>query len=53
MNGVNMIRRGGSDFNQRESLYALRTERLLNHATTLHNLHFLEVRAKLTFRCFH
>ena len=53
MDGVNRSRRGGSDFNQREPLNALSTKRLLNHATALHDSHFLEVRAKLAFRCFH
>jgi hypothetical protein len=53
MDGVNSNRRGGSDFNHREPLDAFSTKRLLNHATTLHDSHFLEVRAKLAFRCFH
>ncbi len=53
MDGVNRNGRGGSSFNQREPLDAFSTERFLNHATTLHDSHFLEVRTKFTFRCFH
>jgi hypothetical protein len=53
MDGVNTGRKGESGFNHRESLDAFRTERLLDHATTFHDFHFLEVRAKLAFRSFH